>query len=168
VNIKRTFKNFVSEFPLARDLVDHIEHMTPLKGCVLCTGLKGVTPYSEPRNLLAVGETIGTTLPLSGEGIGKAMESGELVAEVINEAFCSEQMLKLRRYPTLVEEKLQPRYSSYAVAERWLTKFWLNDLIAVCLKNSKNLRNALAGVLHETTNPAAVFSLHGILKSLWV
>ena len=95
------------------------------------------------------------------------MESGELAAEVIDEAFRSEQLMQLRRFPTLVEEKLKPRYPSYAAAERWLTKFWLNDLTAVCLKRSKNLRNALAGVLQETTDPAAVFSLHGVVKSIW-
>jgi geranylgeranyl reductase family protein len=167
MNIKKTFNNFISDFPLARHVVDHTERMTPLKGGVLCTGLKGVMPYSESRNLLAIGETIGTTLPLSGEGIGKAMESGELAAEVIDEAFRSEQLMQLRRFPTLVEEKLKPRYPSYAAAERWLTKFWLNDLIAVCLKRSKKLRNALAGVLQETTDPAAVFSLHGVVKSIW-
>ena len=141
--------------------------MTPLKGGVLCTGLKGVIPYSESRNLLAIGETIGTTLPLSGEGVGKAMESGELAAEVIDEALRSGQLMQLRRFRTLVEKKLKPRYPSYAAAERWLAKFWLNDLVAHCLKRSKNLRNALAGVLHETTDPAAVFSLHGVVKSIW-
>lgn len=166
MNIQKTFKNFLSDFPLARRLVDHAERMTPLKGGVLCTGLKGVTPYSKSRNLLAIGETIGTTLPLSGEGVGKAMESGELAAEVIDEAFRSGQLMQLRRFRTLVEEKLKPRYPSYAAAERRLTKFWLNDLIALCLKRSRNLRNALAGVLHETTDPAAVFSLHGLAKSI--
>ncbi len=167
MNIKKTFNNFISDFPLARHVVDHNEHMTPLKGGVLCTGLKGVIPYSDSRNLLAIGETIGTTLPLSGEGIGKAMESGEIAAEVIDEAFRSEQLTQLRRFPTLIEKKLKPRYPSYAAAERWLTNFWMNDLIAVCLKRSKKLRNALAGVLKETTDPAAVFSLHGVVKSIW-
>jgi hypothetical protein len=95
------------------------------------------------------------------------MESGELAAEVIDEAFRSEQLMQLRRFPILVKEKLKPRYPSYAAAERWLTKFWLNDLIAVCLKSSKNLRKALAGVLQETTDPAAVFSLRGMIKSIW-
>jgi geranylgeranyl reductase family protein len=166
MNIKKIFNNFISDFPLVRQVMDHNDSMTPLKGGVLCTGLKGVTPYSESRNILSVGETIGTTLPLSGEGIGKAMESGELAAEVIDGAFRSEQLIQLRRFPTLVEEKLKPRYPSYAAAERWLTKFWLNDLFAVCLKRSKNLRNALAGVLQETTDPAAVFSLHGVVKSI--
>ena len=167
MNIQKTFNNFMSDFPLARHIMDHTKYMTPLKGDVLCTGLKGVIPYSESRNLLAIGETIGTTLPLSGERVGKAMESGELAAEVIDEAFRSEQLIQLRRFPTLVEEKLKPRYPSYEAAERWVTKFWLNDLTAICLKGSKNLRNALAGVLHETTDPAAVFSLHGMVQSIW-
>ncbi len=95
------------------------------------------------------------------------MESGELAAEVIDEAFHSGQLVELRRFPILVEEKLKPCYPSYEAAERWLTKFWLNDLIAVCLKRSKKLRNTLAGVLQETTDPAAVFSFHGMVKSIW-
>ena len=167
VNIQKTLKRFLSDFPSARQLMDHADNITPLRGSILRTGFQGVKPYVESKGLLAVGEVIGTTLPLSGEGIGKAMESGELAADVIHEALHSGTLTPLRQFPAMLEARIKPRYSSYERAERWIITPWLNDLVAMALKKNSRLREELAGVLRETVSPGAVFSLRGVLKSLW-
>jgi geranylgeranyl reductase family protein len=167
IKISKTFREFISTFPLARQILEHAEHTTQLKAGTLCTSLKGAVPYLESKNILAIGESIGTTLPLTGEGIGKAMLSGELAAKVIDEAFRLNEPEHLRKYSSLVNEKLKPFYLSYETAERWLTRFWLNDLSALCLKKSKKLRNTLSGVLEDRREPSEVFSVSGIIKSFW-
>lgn len=167
IRIQETFKRFLSDFPLTRQLMDHASHVTPLKGSILRTGLKGVEPYVDAKGLLAIGEAIGTTLPLSGEGIGKAMESGELAAEVIHHALLSGTTTPLRQFPAVWETRTKPHYVSYGEAERWIIRPWWNDLIAFALKKNSGLRNDLAGVLRETVAPRAVFSVGGLLKSVW-
>ena len=165
INIRKTFKNFMTEFSIARQIAERAKNITPLKAGMLCTSLKGTVPYSESNHVLSIGEAIGTTLPLTGEGIGKAMVSGELAAKVIDEAFRSNKLEHLRTFPELINEKLKPCYSSYEAAEKWLTRFWLNDISALCLKKSKKLRNTLSGVLQDKKEPSEVFSVCGIIKS---
>ncbi|MEJ2649218.1 MAG: hypothetical protein P8016_12535, partial [Sedimentisphaerales bacterium] len=150
---------------LARQITEHAQDMTPLKAGMLCTSLRGVFPHLESKNILAIGEAIGTTLPLTGEGIGKAMISGELAAKVIDEAFRSDNPEHLKTFPKLIDETLRPCYTSYESAERWLTRFWLNDISALCLKKSKKLRSTLSGVLQDRREPSEVFSFSGIIKS---
>lgn len=165
INIRKSFKDFMTEFPIARQIAEQAKNTTPLKAGMLCTSLKGAVPYSESNHVLTIGEAMGTTLPLTGEGIGKAMVSGELAAKVIDEAFRSNQLEHLKTFPELVNEKLKPCYASYEVAERWLTRFWLNDISAICLKKSKKLRSTLSGVLQDRKEPSEVFSFSGIIKS---
>jgi len=51
----------------------------------------------------AVGETIGSTLPFMGEGIGKAMQTGEIAARIIHQAFVAGDMSRLRDYPRRID-----------------------------------------------------------------
>lgn len=59
--------------------------ISPLKGAPLRTGLSG-TRFAR-GGLLGIGECIGSTFPLTGEGIGKAMETGILAAEAIMDQY---------------------------------------------------------------------------------
>ncbi len=166
-NLKEIFHNFVTEFPLARELMKQGKILTPLQGALLRCGLKGSHPFKD-GNLLAIGETIGATFPFTGEGIGKAMETGELAASIVHQSLVKGNFEYLREFPRLLEEELRPRYWGYQVAENWLSKAWLNDLIARRARKSRFLQNAFAGIITETVDPQTIFSVRGILKSLWM
>jgi flavin-dependent dehydrogenase len=177
IRLQRTFRDFLRQFPPARRLMDRAVDVTPFRGGVLRTGFEGAAPYRESTGLLAVGEAIGTTLPLSGEGVGKAMESGETAADVIHDALGSGSLTPLRVFSERLRERMRPRYRSYEAAERWITTPWLNDLTAIttpwlndltamALRRNARLRDGLAGVLRETVDPRAVFSLLGLLRSV--
>lgn len=165
-NLRTMLDVFGREFPPARNLVQDGEQVSPLRGAPLRCGLKGTKPLGE-GNLLAIGETIGATLPFSGEGIGKAMETGELAAEVIHEALDSGDLGRLREYPARLRKGLEPRYLAQQVADDWLSKAWLNDLVLRRARRSKYLTDSLTGILNESVDPRKVFSLYGMLRSFW-
>jgi len=115
--------------------------------------------------VVAVGEQIGTTYPFTGEGIGKAMETGEMAAEQVS-AFLDGDARALDAYAERVERDLRPRYHGYEVAQRWLARPWLNDLLSWRMRRGRWLREAAQGVVAETVDPARVFSWRGLLRSV--
>jgi flavin-dependent dehydrogenase len=165
-SLHEVFRIFTGQFPIARDLMNKAKAVSPLRGATLRWGLKGTSPHG-PGNLLAIGETIATTFQMTGEGIGKAMESGELAAEVVHDALHSDNLSLLNQYPARLKADLEPRYLGYKIAEKWLSKPWLNDFVARRANKSKFINDSLAGILNETIDPRTIFSLRGILKSFF-
>ena len=166
INLKRNFKNFIDSFPLARELMQQSDRTTGLRAAVMRYDFEGAYPFvSGP--IVAVGETIGTTLPFLGEGIGKAMESGQLAAEVISKALDSDDLGKLSQYGQQIESKFKTRYRGYRMAEKWMARSWLNDFLLYRYGKSKYAKEMLAGIIAETKNPHDIFSLKGIFKTFW-
>ena len=164
LNLQRTLDTFLREFPAARELHDRATSISPLQGATLRTGLTGATSY-RPPNVVAIGESIGTTFPLSGEGIGKAMESGERAADVVATALERNDLSHLATLPHEIE-KLRPMFTGYRTAERWLARPWLNDLIARLARRSTYAQRALSAILDETVDPREIFSLRGLWKMI--
>ena len=160
------FRIFTEQFPIAKDLMNKSKMVTPMRGATLRWGLKGVSPVG-PGNLLAIGETIATTYQMTGEGIGKAMESGEIAAEVIHQALESNDFSRLSHYPERIKKDLEPRYLGYKIGERWMSRPWLADFMARRATKSKFLRDSMAGLITETVNPRTIFSVRGVLKSFF-
>ncbi len=163
-NLRHMFHTLTARFPPARELIAHGELATPLKGAPLRCGLTGVPAYAGGRIVMA-GEAIGTTFPFTGEGIGKAMETGALAAERVNLALADGTLAPLSELPTIVRTTLEPRYRGYQIAERWLSHAWVSDLLIKRAQRSPSLRQAAAGVLNETVDPSKIFSWRGLMKS---
>jgi len=164
LNLQRTLETFFREFPPARKLHDAATSISPLQGATLRTGLTGAASF-RPPNVVAIGESIGTTFPLSGEGIGKAMESGERAADVVATALERNDLGHLATLPDEIE-KLRPMFTGYRTAERWLARPWLNDVIARLARRSMYAQRALSAILDETIDPREIFSLRGLWKML--
>ncbi len=157
VNLRNTFVAFCEHFPMARELLRHAEEVTPLKGARLRCGLGGAAACHRDR-VLSIGETIGATFPFTGEGIGKAMETGEIAARQIDSALATDDLAHLRAFQEVLEQELAPRYVGYHVAENWLSRAWVSDFVAGRVRRSPRLRRAVAGVLNETIDPRTIFS----------
>jgi geranylgeranyl reductase family protein len=164
-SIRAGFDRFLEQFPPARELMASGRLLGPPKGAMLRMGLTGSVPSNHPR-VLAVGEGVGTTFPFSGEGVGKAMESAEIAAEAVGEALETGDLGAVRRYPEVLERRLRPRYHGYAMAERWVGRPWLCDLIFRRARKSAWMQEALRGLAEETVDPREVFSWRGFWKSL--
>ena len=160
------FRIFTEKFPIARDLMNKSKLVSPMRGATLRWGLKGINPVG-PGNLLAIGETIATTYQMTGEGIGKAMESGEIAAEVVHAALESNDFSQLARYPERLKNELEPRYLGYKIGEKWMARPWLADFMARRAQKSKFLRDSMAGLITETVDPRTIFSVRGVLKSFF-
>ena len=167
INLKKKFKEFIDSFPLARDLMQQSDRATALRAATLRYNFEGAYPFVNGP-IVAVGETIGTTLPFIGEGIGKAMESGQLAAEAVSRALASNDLNKLSRYYQKIEFEFKTRYQGYRKAEKWLARPRLNDFVIKRFGNSGYAKKVLADVIAETKNPQDIFSLKGIFKSLSV
>ncbi len=157
VNPRTTFATFCSAFPLARELLREAEHVSPLAGARLRCGLDGAAACHATR-ILSIGETIGATFPFTGEGIGKAMETGEIAARQIERALVEDDRRHLTGFAGVLERELAPRYTGYRVAESWLVRPWVNDLVAGRVRRSPRLQRAIAGVLNESIDPRTIFS----------
>lgn len=165
VNLRGAFEWFCAEFPLAREIMRHATSVTPLKGARLRCGLRGAPPRLSPRVLLA-GESIGATFPFTGEGIGKAMETALLAAELAGEALETGDVRVLASYPERLSREIAPRYRGYELADRYLSIGWIGDRLARRALRDNRLRLALAGILDESIDPARVFSAPRLVWSL--
>ncbi len=163
--LKKILNTFLGEFPLARLLMKKGEGPLHVQGAPLRCGLTNAARVHK-NNIIAIGEAIGTTYPFTGEGIGKAMESGAMSAGIIHDALASGDMSHLSRYSEALAE-IRSRYFGYLKAEKWLSHGWLNDFVARRITKSGFLQQGIQECMMETCDPRAVFSLKGLLKSYW-
>ncbi|MEY2688548.1 MAG: hypothetical protein RL375_2746 [Pseudomonadota bacterium] len=135
-----------------------------LKGAPLRCTLTGAS-LGRP-GLLATGEAIGSTYDFTGEGIGKALETGLLAARALlggGDAQAAADAGVLARYRESIAA-LRPRFELYAKAN-WVNSHpWLADLVIWRARRSERLRRRMTGVLEETTNPGHLMSLQGLWK----
>ena len=165
-DLKKIFNTFISAFPVAEEIVRKGTFLSPLKGAFLRCGMT-VTDSPVYKTVLAAGETIGTTFPFTGEGIGKAMKTGEMAATSIHAALRENDITRLNGYADAIREQLHPAYYGYRKAEQWLSRRWLNDLMMYRAGKSPLLRSLLAGIIEETIDPKSFFSLRTLLRSFW-
>ena len=133
-----------------------------LKGAPLRCTLEGAR-YSRP-GLIVTGEAAGTTYAFTGEGIGKALETGILAAQAMlagragphdDAAVRADYEARLR--------SLKPRFDLYEKANRVNVHPWLADLVIWRAQKSPRLLARMSGVLNETSNPGNLISLKGFV-----
>ena len=166
-NLRHLLGRFVASFPHARELMHSGGRATLLRGAPLRTGLTG-SRLSRP-GLLVAGEAAGLTYPISGEGIGKAIESGVVAAETIREGLAAGRGAEgiADKYGAILEAGFLPRFTAYANAQRWVEHPRLLDFLAHRANAGTYVRRQLEGLINETTDPASILSVRGILRSLF-
>lgn len=163
-DLRGLFRAFCREVPEVQAVLCRTAPPERLNGARLRCGLGGAQARG-PGRVVAVGEQIGTTYPFTGEGIGKAMQTGEMAAVHVGAALEGDDDSELDGFARAVEA-LRPRYRGYVAAERWLSRPWLNDLAARRLRRGRWLSRAARGIVAETVDPEEVFSWRGLLKSV--
>ncbi len=162
-NLREVFDAFTRVHAPARALMDGGEFVGELKGAPLRCTLAGAS--TGRSGLLATGEAIGSTYDFTGEGIGKALETGLLAADALlrgrqsgstDAAVCADYEAGVRR--------LQPRFALYERANRVNRHPWLADLVIWRARRSPRLLRRMSGVLDETSNPGHLLSLRGLYK----
>jgi menaquinone-9 beta-reductase len=160
-NLRALFEAFTRVHPPARELMASGTRIGALKGAPLRCSLEGAR-WSRP-GLLAAGEAIGSTYLCSGEGIGKALETGMLAAQAIIEGDAAKEAAVRARYEAALAA-LKPRFLAYEQANRINEHPWLADLLIWRARRDARLAERLHGVLEETDDPGSLVSAAGILK----
>jgi menaquinone-9 beta-reductase len=163
VNLRQMFDRFCEVYPMAGELVRGGERLGPLKGAPLRCSLTGAR-YSRP-GLLVTGEAAGSTYAFTGEGIGKAMETGMRAAETIAEArdtLLTDAQARARYEAAVLA--LKPRFDLYERANRVNDHPWLADLVIWRGRKSPRILRRMSAVLEEKGNPGNLVSLRGIVR----
>jgi geranylgeranyl reductase family protein len=160
-NLRKLLVRFLQTFPPAAAIMDHAIRVRALKGAPLRTAMRGST-LSRP-GLLVIGEAAGLTYSLSGEGIGKALESGLMAAATIIKGGGPATLAE--RYAKQLRGTFGPRFHAYKTAQDCLARPSFANLLVRRARRSQFVRRELSGLLQETTDPRRLFSAAGMLRS---
>jgi geranylgeranyl reductase family protein len=174
VNLKQFFQAFCEVYAPAAELMATGTLQGELKGAPLRCSLIGGR-WSRP-GLLATGEAAGSTYAFSGEGIGKAMETGMLAAQALlhERSVWAPQGANPAAADAAVQAHyqaamlaLKPKFDLYETASHVNHHPWLADLVVWRGRRSPRILNRLSGVLEETQNPGRLFTWSGIRKLMF-
>lgn len=165
-NLRLMFNRFLSLLIASKRLPIEVNQLNRgLRGAPIRTGLTGSRLYGD--GIMAVGESIGVTYPLLGEGIGKSLESAEVAAMVISEAVEQGDFSShvLARYKHLMDGHYSRLYKSYSSAQRWLKYPSILNLISAKARTNVVIRRRIEHILAEQKDPTDVFSIWGLLRA---
>lgn len=143
-----------------------------LRGATLRTGFTGAR--ASHGRVLVAGESLGLTLPLTGDGIGKAMTSGLVAAQTLSRVLGARATAGAERHPdpglaayeATLEERLRFLNTAYAKAEKWMRKPFVPDIIVSRAARSEALRRIVEEIVAENTDPRRLISGAGILRAI--
>lgn len=166
VNLRAMFDAFCATYAPAAELMRSGTLQGELMGAPLRCSLHGAR-WSRP-GLLVAGEAAGSTYAFTGEGIGKALETGLLAADAIADAgtaavdVAADTAVRQRYEGAL--RALQPRFGLYEKAAQVNHWPWLIDLVIWRARRSAGILRRMSGVLEETQNPGRLLSWRGLSK----
>ena len=164
VNLRGMFAAFCEVHAPARDLMATGTLQGDIKGAPLRCTMRGAR-WSRP-GMLATGEAIGSTYAFTGEGIGKAMETGILAAEsILHDGAAADAVVRQRYEASLTA--LKPRFDMYETASHVNHRPWLADLVIWRARKSPRILRRMSGMLEETQNPGRLFSWRGMSKLMF-
>ncbi len=158
-NLRDIFQSFCALYAPARELMAGGTSQGALKGAPLRCSLTGAK-FSRP-GLLVAGEAAGSTYSFTGEGIGKALETGRLAARALRQGGGDAGIRQA--YETSLAA-LKPRFDLYERANGVNAHPWLVDLLIWRARKSPRLRQRMSGVLDETSNPGNLMSFKGLTR----
>jgi geranylgeranyl reductase family protein len=164
-NLRQLFDLFVEDFPSARAVIAGGEPRDGLKGAPLRTSLRGRLHYG--ARVFVVGEAAGTTYAWTGDGIGKAIQTGAKVGALLGLEQSGRATSPVEAYVDYVSEELRPLYRGYDQAQKWLTHPRVCNFIAKRARRNKNLTSMLEGMLSEEIHPETLFSPAGMFRALF-
>jgi flavin-dependent dehydrogenase len=134
------------------------------RGWMLRVGLKGES-MSKERVILA-GENAYTTYDFTGEGIGKALQSGIIAGETIANADGDYSRGRLSMYDKRILDEFSSLHKCYERATKFMHIGFFNFLITNILAHSKNARRIFEEVLEGRKRPEELWSIRGVVKNM--
>jgi menaquinone-9 beta-reductase len=163
INLRQVMDDFQKVYAPAHALMQGGTLLGPMKGAPLRCTLAGAR-FTRP-GLIVTGEAAGSTYSFTGEGIGKALETGIHAAESVLAGRAkgwSEAELRADYEARLLA--LKPRFDLYQRANVVNRHPWLTDLLIWRANRSPRIVRRMSGVLNETSNPGNLISLKGFFR----
>jgi geranylgeranyl reductase family protein len=160
--VRDLYHRFITNSPIAKELLSNPQEQTPLQGAPLRAGFSGSLPGRD--SMLVVGEALGLTYPGTGEGIGKSMKSGQLAAKAILEGRNTNNEVKpIELYCRFLEE-MRATYKPYSIGQKLMKHPSIINLVVERANKSEALQKLLEGIITEEVKPTAVLSMWGLTK----
>jgi flavin-dependent dehydrogenase len=163
VNLREVLDAFTQVHAPARALLDGGTWLGDVKGAPLRTSLRGAQ-HSAP-GILVTGEAVGSTYSFTGEGIGKALETGLLAAEALiasRDQTLDDRALAAHYAAGLA--RLQPHFDLYEKGNRVNHYPWLSELLIRRAARSERLRQRMSNLLEERATPNQLLTFKGLYK----
>jgi flavin-dependent dehydrogenase len=166
-NVRLLLERFLQSFPEARHLMQGAQWTGPLKGAPIRTSLQGAR-LSRP-GLLVVGEAAGLTYAFSGEGIGKALQSGMLAASIIAEhAHVPDAAARIASaYAGTLRATFIARFRAYDRLQRLVAWPLLADGLVWRANAGRYVRRQLQSLLDESGSADELLTVGGIAKAIF-
>jgi len=157
---------FQERFAPAAAIVRASTPLTEFRGAPLRTGLTRAS-FGRP-GLLVIGEAAATTYPATGEGIGKAMESGLLAADLVAAALAGRASPAdlHAAYGREFHQRFRGRYRAYHIAQTWASSALVLNVLAARANAGRFVRRELEALIAEEGNAEALLSARGLLTAL--
>lgn len=164
-SLRHLWRRFLSAFEPARAIAAQSQPLTEFRGAPLRTGLGR---FGRP-GLLVIGEAAAMTYPATGEGIGKAMESGLLAGGLVADAIRSEAATARvhEAYESEFRARFAARYRAYRLAQKCTARPRLVDAMAWSANRRRFLHGELEALMAERGDPWRLFSTTGVLRSIF-
>lgn len=164
-NLRTLLATFLREFPPAAALMAHGVVLGPLKGAPLRTAMEGAV-VSRP-GLYVVGEGAGLTYSFSGEGIGKALQSGIIAARIALGHGPSQAGLcaAAADYAQALATRFGDRFRAYRRMQRWLTYPAFANFLTRRANRGTFVRAQLQSLFDDTGDPRALLSVTGLVRA---
>jgi geranylgeranyl reductase family protein len=157
---------FLSRFEPAARIVRASKPASEFRGAPMRTGL--TRAQFGRHGLLVIGEAAAMTYPATGEGIGKAMESGLMAADLSAAALTDERRANTLHddYARRFRSRFERRYRAYHVAQSWASSPLVLNLLAARANGGRFVRRELEALIAEEGDAEALFSATGLVSAL--
>ena len=164
--LREFFTAFTTRFAPAVELLRSARLIRAFRGAPLRTSMAGGS-FGRP-GLLAIGEASSLTYAATGEGIGKAMESGMLAARYAQDALAGRRPIRTlhEEYEREFRGQFSMRYRAYSVAQRWAANPIVLSLLASRTNAGSFARGELEELIAERGDARVLFSKRGLLKAV--
>ena len=163
INLRGMLQTFARVYPPAHELIAGGTWVGEPKGAPLRCSLDGAR-FSRP-GLIVTGEAAGATYAFTGEGIGKALETGLLAAEAVIEGRAGRRSdAEVRAGYEARLLALRPRYAVYEKANSVNSHPWLVDLLVWSARRSPSRLARMSAVLEETHLPRNPLTPRGLMR----
>jgi flavin-dependent dehydrogenase len=156
-NLRHLFADFLAVDPLAARLMREGAALGELKGAPLRCDLDGAR-WLAP-GVLVTGEAAGATYAFTGEGIGKALETGIAAAECLI-AHEQDDAAVLAHYRTQLEA-LKPRFEMYRKAASFNRYPVFVSMVVWRAQRSARVLARLSDILNERRMPGSLLTWRG-------